>query len=368
MKPLHFLVSGYYGMDNAGDELIVSSLVLSLKTYFPGCIITVLSGNPTRTAAQLAVRSVYRKNPFNLIKALIFCDVLITGGGGLFQDTTGHFSLYYYAGIMLWAYMLKKKTILYAVEISPVKSRLHRLLIRYLFNRSDILSVRNDESRKLIELYGCKRDDAFMLSDPVLVSESARALFSSFNSKKSLLAAGIVIRRISQYSGDHERFLSVYVDLLAACREQNIQPYIIPFHKKEDVKFAALLKEKSKIDIPLYMWESPEELVTLFKNLSVVISSRLHGLILAMSLGVPSIGIIPEDDADGGKVKRFVAWSGNEMSYPQNTVTAEVLIEALKKIRAVDRDVVIRSSKEKMVHLFEQHDLFWQKLTKKLEH
>ena len=55
-------------------------------------------------------------NPWQVLKVLRQADLLISGGGSLFQDITGLRSLPYYISIVALAKTLGKPVILYAQE------------------------------------------------------------------------------------------------------------------------------------------------------------------------------------------------------------------------------------------------------------
>ena len=85
-----YVISGYIGFDNFGDEAIASVLISNLKKNGVEKI-TVLSSNPEKTAKLYDVSSEYFLKFF---KPILNTDVLISGGGSLLQDITSLKSLY----------------------------------------------------------------------------------------------------------------------------------------------------------------------------------------------------------------------------------------------------------------------------------
>ncbi len=77
---MRIVLSGYYGFDNAGDEALVTAISSSLRAVDGTLEITVLSGNPGRTAIVHGVRAVSRVNPLILVRELSRADLLISGG------------------------------------------------------------------------------------------------------------------------------------------------------------------------------------------------------------------------------------------------------------------------------------------------
>ena len=47
------MIAGYYGFGNAGDELVLASLIQQLRTHDPDVEITVLSQQPEQTVCIL---------------------------------------------------------------------------------------------------------------------------------------------------------------------------------------------------------------------------------------------------------------------------------------------------------------------------
>ena len=95
------VISGYYGYNNFGDELILKAILQELEKTKPRII--VLSGNVRNTTKIHGVETINRYNIFAILKALKKADILISGGGGLLQDKTSKRSLIYYLFIILFA-------------------------------------------------------------------------------------------------------------------------------------------------------------------------------------------------------------------------------------------------------------------------
>ncbi len=103
------VLSGYFGFGNAGDEAILAAEVAALRQLIPQVEITVLSGNPRKTAATYNVEAEPRGNLWALCRALRRADLLISGGGSLLQDITSNRSIPYYLGVMALAKLMGKK-------------------------------------------------------------------------------------------------------------------------------------------------------------------------------------------------------------------------------------------------------------------
>jgi polysaccharide pyruvyl transferase WcaK-like protein len=85
---LKIALSGYYGFDNAGDEALLTAITSSIKELAPEAEFVVFSGSPRRTYLLHKIKAVYFMNPFLVFWQLLTSNLLISGGGSIFQDVT----------------------------------------------------------------------------------------------------------------------------------------------------------------------------------------------------------------------------------------------------------------------------------------
>src|SRR5687767_12012981 len=125
-------IAGYYGFRNTGDEAILSAMLTELRSQRPQLEFTVVSGNPDETAARHNVSSVLHTDWNEIIESVRQCDLVILGGGGLFNDywgfdphtllTRDHWSLGFYSAFPLLATLLDKPLMLLAIGVGPLMS------------------------------------------------------------------------------------------------------------------------------------------------------------------------------------------------------------------------------------------------------
>ena len=126
-----YVVSGYIGFDNFGDELIAKILVQKLKSLKAEKI-TLISSNPEVTKKLYDVESC---SMFGFLKSLVETDILISGGGSLLQDATSLKSLIYYLGVIFCALIFRKKVIIFAQGIGPINSKIGRFLTKIILKK-----------------------------------------------------------------------------------------------------------------------------------------------------------------------------------------------------------------------------------------
>ena len=114
---VRWLISGYYGADNLGDEALLAGLLGSLRARGARHL-SVLSLDPGATRAAHHVDGRHRL--LGLPRALLATDVLVSGGGGLLQDGTSRRSLDYYLGVIRAARALGRRVVVYGQSLGPL--------------------------------------------------------------------------------------------------------------------------------------------------------------------------------------------------------------------------------------------------------
>ena len=170
-----FVLSGYFGFKNFGDEAILSVLIKKLK--LDKHRITVISSDPKYTMKQYKhIRSVYTFKIPDIIGAISKSDVVISGGGSLLQDATSLKSLIYYLFIIFVGLVLRKTVIIFAQGIGPINSFIGIVLTKNLLKHCNYVSVRDEKSLELLKNWGIKAD---LLCDPIFSIETNKIIKSN---------------------------------------------------------------------------------------------------------------------------------------------------------------------------------------------
>ncbi len=258
-------VSGYYGFKNFGDELILSILTERLKSQ--GADVTVFSVDPEFTAKTYGVKSVKTFDPLAVLKTIKNCDVLISGGGSLFQDATSLKSVIYYAFVLGVAQLLGKKTIIFAQGVGPLRCPFGRLLVKTLFKHANFVSVRDENSFNLMKTWGV---DSQLVSDPVY------SMKLEATQKENTL--GVQLR---SFAGMGETFL----ENLASAVKPNEKLKVFSLQKSLDYDVCKQFAEKTGAQL------LEENLIEALGCLETLVSMRFHSLLVALKSGVKCVAI-----------------------------------------------------------------------------
>lgn len=314
---INFVISGYFGFDNAGDEAILRSMVHSFKNTFPMCKITVLSNNPQKTAAYYEVNAVDRWNYKEVYSALKSSDCLISGGGSLLQDVTGTKSLGYYLAIVMLAKMLKKPVFFYAQGIGPVRTSFGKYLVRTIVNKVDYITVRDRQSELELFEMGVNKPKVTVTADAVL----------SMPPCTEVSHPKMVCISVREWQGE-SRFHKAIAEVCDDFCEAGYKVYFIPFQHPQDIEISKQIA--ARMTNKAYIAEEPlsiDEISCALAHAEVVIGMRYHALVLAAINNVPFIGI--EYDP---KVTNFLKQTGMPSAGKPDTLTALSLKNALHNI------------------------------------
>jgi polysaccharide pyruvyl transferase CsaB len=317
----HVLISGYYGFDNLGDELILKVLTDALKAR--KVRVTVLSRNPEKTRREYGVEAISRTSLPDIIDALAKAHLLISGGGGLFQDATGPMSALYYGGLIHLAAFFEVPVCFWAQGVGPLKRPLSRKFTASALRKCDAIVVRDEGSAALVEeLTGFRPD---VTADPVWLLTAGKGRHSSAPPELPIAAEvvdgsgveknkgkgkgkrkyaippseaarpwriGVSLRPWPALTESRLEHLAVCLQRYAASLEHPAELWLLPFQRSEDVALLTAFAERlhRQGDIPVVLRE-PEQAKEDVAHCRVLLGMRFHSLILALLHGVPVYGL-----------------------------------------------------------------------------
>lgn len=294
-------ICGYIGFKNLGDELLLSALLKDIKRIRKDVFIRVLSNSPELTSNMHRIYSINRWDPFSLLVSIFKSDILIFIGG-LFQDYTSFFSLYYYLAILALAKFLKKKVIFYGVGVGPFVRNSSQKIFSKLCENVDLLNLRDEYSLK--QIYKLKtKQKLFLTADPVFNLSTNEKIYNYELPSEVILC-------IKSQGLNFKNFLALCQYLRY---KLNLKLYLLPLQEKD---FMGLLDVIDKsFNITFIKWRNINDIYEILKNKNaVVMSSRLHLLIISACWQIPFIGL----NDGSGKIKNFMYEYGLKNLYAED--------------------------------------------------
>lgn len=340
------LISGYYGFDNLGDEAILGSMIKMMEQSYEDIEITVLSNKAEQTSNRYGVKSIYRYDIFKIMSAMRRSDVFISGGGSLLQDVTSMKTVPYYLGLIFLAQVFNLKTIFFAQGVGPLNSKFNRFFVNKILSNMDYISVRDKESKELLEKIGLNSNVINITDDPVygLYNKNKKDLKYE---QKEVKKIGVSVRSWN----DNSYIESIASFLNNLNQEKNFNVLILPFHKGEDIIICKRLKKmlKMKAEVLDYT-DNFSKVNDIYSTLDLFLGVRFHSLVFAALNLVPFIGISYDP-----KVSSLIKDFGYQDLITTKTVTDKLLFKQYSKIigslssveKSIDEIVKIKSSKTK---------------------
>ncbi len=312
------LLAGYFGCDNLGDDAILLGFVEGAGRA--GYEVTVLSGAPEETYRQYGLTSIPRKDMARFKEAMAKHDALVFPGGSIFQDVTSVKSALFYANLVREAKKLNKKVVMLAQGVGPLTTFLGKRAAKFAFESADAIAVRDPESIRSLHTLGLKAvpratsDMAFLL--PAIQGEEAGYQIGTMKS------VGLIPRP----HGKGQEVEKLFAELSRLLFENGYMPTLIELDRSFDGPLIQSIEKAQGGKIPsLRRLGTPMELQKRLLRMDGVISMRLHGGIIATTVGVPSVMLSYDP-----KVAAFASEAGLPSALPMNSLSASRVFEVFQ--------------------------------------
>lgn len=372
------------GCDNIGDEAILASAISIFRRVIPNCELTVCTAQQSETERKFNCKTLplygFERNlpKRELSQAIADYDVFIWfGATGLSDYPEVACQLLEIAqkaqlATMVWSvgmndtlnpmlYQVRGKRLQlcrivkfftgidYATKLERRIVNLVRTRIALVLQQCQLVVLR--DSASLVELRKCAPfPNAVIGADSAILQSSANIdelpweqdEFRIFNSAEKRIALCISaqspLRDLSNFAA--------WLDQLSAT--ENALIVMLPMNPITD--YALMNKLRSQLKYPkktiMPVFKEPEEIQAVVAQCQLVISSRLHLMILALNYLVPCIGI-----ARGSKINSFLDDFGLPVAGTTGEVDFEVLdAQARKYLAPSDFRVQAQTARLKMLN------------------
>lgn len=302
------LAIGWYGAPNVGDEVLLEVLRSQISEL--GGSLTVVSADPELTRKMHGVDSVDFNNLGEIARALLWADVLVMGGGGIFQDhhpfrLQGVYDpalsdIAAYARPILMARQFGVPVVIWGHGVGPLRSAESREVVRDIFNGVAAASVRDQESLALLREIGVHRavevgpDPGWLYSQCCVVDGKTNSAPTAGSSKTKVLA--IVVREWAK-SDEWKR------KLVSAINQSVTTGWSVQWIAfQADIGASGAVSDRAVIEelrqqVPewargqLLTPSKPQEAWSLLSGADAVFSMRLHASILGLLARKPVAGL-----------------------------------------------------------------------------
>jgi polysaccharide pyruvyl transferase CsaB len=304
------VIGGYYGSGNAGDEAILAGVLNILRRRTPGLSATVISADPAHTANHYGVVAIFKSDKPAIIAAVRDCDLVVLGGGGLlhdhwpmdignlFSDPAAHIS---YPGYAALAALFNKPLELLAIGVGPLATSAGRRYTRMVCDQAQAITVRDAESKALLEELGVDSQRIAVTPDPAFLLTAPAA---SLQIPRPVL--GVALRNWN--INDWEAETAAALDEFLSRRGGAV--LLLPFERSTDTEVANRIRSRMRLQDRAHVFDGasdPARLAGAIGACDVVLGMRYHSVLFAMRQGVPVVGL-----AYDPKVRRLLRAAGAE--------------------------------------------------------
>lgn len=314
---------------NVGDRAILMAVARCVSRDHPATEMMAVSkgGHDLRSSG---VTRVLRRGPAGLPELLhvaAMADRVVVVGGGLFQDDDSRAKMPYWAARLALVGAANGNVVGHSLGAGPLRHPESRLAARLACSTLASLSVRDRFARQALR--ACTPRDVAVVPDPAFMLEpksrrEAREFLDGLGVPRDrpIVAAvvrryyhargGFVPRMIKVRSGlpvatDTARFESLLEALSAAleglARRLDATILLLPSynvaHEADDVACAALARRMRGRAVGVASIVDPALYKAVLGHAALVVSARMHPLILAAGMGVPVVGLSYNDKFEG---------------------------------------------------------------------
>lgn len=282
------MITGYYGFGNFGDDIFIHSLVNLISEATEDTSIYVVAKALPGVKANFIVPewvpdTIYRsKNQLGalvrllfFIRALIRTDILINGGGSVFQPESG----LRMAKATLWL-----KNIMgfkwYAMGVSLPTGLATNKDLEHILNTIDYILVRDNKSFNLLKSYGYPEDKFSFSGD--LATIDKLLVPDHITSEKTYDLSICISSHVSV-----DQVVNDSLSLLENVSNPRLCLILLNSEDKEifDRLFDKLSEKNINLDSIAYSNRS--QVYFFLNNSKAVITTRLHGAIVSYLLEIP---------------------------------------------------------------------------------
>ena len=304
---------------NIGDQAILRATCEDLRKIRPSIRIAAVSA-----AAELRIDANFiQPGPRGFIKLCreaASSDLVLCGGGGLFQDDDSQVKMPYWALRILLVRLLCKRVIGYSLGVGPLHSKTGRFAARLAFSMMERVSARDPLGQQLAQTLTAK--SVALVPDPALhlVKTNGPAVRKYLETQSVPLSApyliGVAVRRwyppqrrfIPQknrtwFSGgktelidESKRLAAMLAEVLDELVRRHrahilMMPSYCAPHEADRMMASEIISRMEQTGAQLLDVDDPALYKGIASEVSLMIGGRMHPAILAASSGTPAVGL-----------------------------------------------------------------------------
>ncbi len=307
---------------NLGDLAILTATCEEIRDHIPNSRISILTLHPSRDQERLGVIPIARgwRGIRALASAARHADLVICGGGGLFQDDDSLVKMPYWAVRLLLVRLMAGPIAGLSIGAGPLNYKMSRFFARLALRQLDPVSVRDPLAQSTLAPLTQKTvhvvpDPAFLLAAAPernardTLQESGVPIDGSpllgvtvrrwFHKSSSLIPYKYALK-LGLQKNRGQKEMSAFVELAATALDEVIERtkahvVFMPTYNVEqeaDVRVCQAVASRMKSENKtILQFDDPCLYKAVTGLLSVMLCGRMHPAILAAGQGTPVVGL-----------------------------------------------------------------------------
>lgn len=318
-------IYGVYGKGNLGDEALLAAIAEDVRSLRPDVRLTAFCSSPANVARDHGIDAVCRKplrHFYRKLRAIARADLFVIGGGTLLRDSgRRRDDIAILGSAIFWPLVAKLAgvpVVALGSGVGSARRAIMRTGIRQFFSRVDAVAFRDaDSASRFGRLKGRGRFQ--VTCDPVASSPLFDAEAIERRASPGILAARgraapyavLAIRRPEWQALDNgsDYFHACASATAALARETDARIVLFPVQLSPDFPddrgpaaiLAKMLASEGVPESRIYTltWERIEDGAAILQGADLVVSDRLHALLIAAKAGVACVGTSTVDKIAG---------------------------------------------------------------------
>lgn len=305
---------------NLGDRAILQAMVHELRDLHSHCRIAVVSSPPTSLGIDVTAIPRGARGFPTLCVALARSDLVICGGGGLFQDDDSLIKMPYWCLRVLLARALSRRVVGYSLGVGPLRSFTSRIAARCAFAAMEAVSARDPVAQATAQALTGKRvalvPDPALLLEPVTDETATHWLTAHSVPIAGKTLIGVAVRRwfpparrlvphklrsrltpsghaLGPGSEHLAALLGKVLDELIRRHDARVllMPSYGAMHEGDAAMSRAVMANMAETEVQLLEVKEPALYKAIASRLHLFLGGRMHPTILAASAGTPIVGL-----------------------------------------------------------------------------
>lgn len=266
-------------------------------------------------SSKIGVKAVYRSEVIEHIKK---CDVVISHSDESFKETASSLPLNPIWAVTWWSMLFSrtvevmvarsfgKPVVLFPNSVGPFRTWLGRFMARLSLNNCDYLLIRDPISYAIVDKLGISASKILTYDTAILFNQQSNNTSSVSLPSELVIGVSAGVYSNSMSKNDVQNYIKAHAQALDAVIEKYgltvaFLPHYISGFSGDDVDISKQIIEKMKNQrqTKMIITDNVPEFKSILNQMKIVISSKMHPAILAVSGFVPVLSIVYDHKQTG---------------------------------------------------------------------